>query len=105
MVVEVDSETNTPRHNVVSPISLLQNSPLYSPVKDSPCSPSPSLSLTVFPQSEDRTSPEPEEKSSPWSVNDRDEGIESEEEEHNGMESEDGKEMKCEITTLLLCWK
>ena len=81
MVVEVDSLNNISHHHMVitpqSPISILQNSPLYSPIKDSPCSPTSSLSLSVFPQSEDRTSPE--DKTSPWSANDNDEGIESEE--------------------------
>ena len=79
--MEVDSLKNISQHHIVttpqSPVSLLQNSPLYSPVKDSPCSPSSSLSLSVFPHSEDRTSQE--DKTSPWSANDKDEGIESEE--------------------------
>ena len=79
--MEVDSLNNISHHHMVttpqSPVSLLQNSPLYSPVKDSPCSPSSSLSLSVFPHSEDRTSQE--DKSSPWSPNDKDEGVESEE--------------------------
>ena len=84
MVMEVDSLNNISHHHMVmpphSPVSILQNSPIYSPIKDSPCSPTSSLSLSVFPQSEDRTSPE--DKTSPWSANDRDEGIESEEGEH-----------------------
>ena len=78
LVVEVDSLNNISHHHMVtthhSPVSLLQNSPLYSPVKDSPSS---SLSLFVFPHSENRTSHE--DKTYPWSPNDKDEGIESEE--------------------------
>lgn len=78
MVVEVDSLNNISHHQMVmtpqSPVSVLQNSPLYSPVRDSS-----SLSLSLpCPPSEDRTSCE--DKTSPWSVQDRtDEGIETEE--------------------------
>ena len=83
----MDSLNNISHHHMVttpqSPVSLLQNSSLYSPVKDSPCSPSSSLSLSVFPQSEDRTSQE--DKTSPWSPNDKDEGIELEEGEVYSM--------------------
>ena len=86
-VVEVDSLNNISHHHMVttpqSPVSLLQNSPLYSPVKDSPCSPSSPHSLSVFPHSEDRTSQE--DKTSPWSPNDKDEGIELEEGEVYSM--------------------
>ena len=75
--MEVDSLNNIPLHHMLvtpqSPISILQNSPIYSPAKDPPISPSSSssISISVFPQDEDRDSPE--------SSNDRDEGIESEE--------------------------
>jgi len=78
MVVEVDSLNNISHHQMVmtpqSPVSVLQNSPLYSPVRDSS-----SLSLSLpCPPSDDRTSCE--DKTSPWSVQDRtDEGIETEE--------------------------
>ena len=92
IVVEVDSFNNISHHHMVttpqSPVSLLQNSPLYSPVKDSPCSPSSSLSLSVFPQSEDRTSQE--DKTSPWSPNGKDEGIESQEGEVVGIYDKHG---------------
>jgi len=84
VVVEVDSSSNIPHHHRLvtpqSPISIIQNSPIYSPVKDSPISPSSSSSISIFmfPQEEDRTSPD--DRINTFNTLDRDEGIESEEE-------------------------
>ena len=69
LVVEVDSLNNIPQEHMV----MTPDSPLYSPGRDS-------LSLAVFPQSEDRSSPD---KYSPSSSSQRDEGIESEEGEND----------------------
>ena len=69
LVVEMDSLNNIPQEHMV----MTPDSPLYSPGRDS-------LSLAVFPQSEDRSSPD---KYSPSSSSQRDEGIESEEGEND----------------------
>ena len=96
LIVQVDSSSTIPHHHMMiipqSPVSILQNSPIYSPVKDPPCSPPSSFpSLLTCGEADDDTEKESgnvchdveeeedeEEKTSPWSSHDRDEGIESE---------------------------
>ena len=85
-MVEVDTASYIPQHHMVltpqSPVSLLQNSPLYSPVKDPICSPTPvSYRDTELEVEIDCTSVEGVKEAvfSVWSSNDSDEGIESEE--------------------------
>ena len=75
----------------ISPVSILQNSPLYSPVKDPPCSPSISLPSPLIHEGSNEgfemenynthTVEEEEEveMTTLWSSADSDEGIESEE--------------------------
>ena len=94
-VVEVDSLNNISHHQMMmtpgSPVSILQNSPL------SHCSPSSSLSLSVFPQSEDRAISE--DKISPLSPHYQDEGIESQEGEAEGWILEISKGSQIEWST------
>ena len=92
--VEVESLNNIPQHHMritpISPVSILQNSPLYSPVKDPPCSPSTSLPSPLIHEGSNEgfemenynthtMEEEEEEMTTLWSSADSDEGIESEE--------------------------
>ena len=94
--VEVESLNNIPQHHMritpISPVSILQNSPLYSPVKDPPCSPSISLPSPLIHEESNEgfemenynvhivaEEEEEVEMTTMWSSADSDEGIESEE--------------------------
>ena len=94
--MEVDSLNNIPQHHMriapISPVSILQNSPLYSPVKDPPCSPSTSLPSPLIHEGSNEgfemenynvhivaEEEEEVEMTTMWSSADSDEGIESEE--------------------------
>ena len=96
---------NIPQHHIqitpISPVSILQNSPLYSPVKDPPCSPSTSLPSPLIHEGSNEgfemenynvhTIEEEEEEvemTTMWSSADSDEGIESEEGDDKGCSYE-----------------
>ena len=99
--VEVDNLNNIPQHHVritpISPVSILQNSPLYSPVKGTPCSPSISLPSPLIHEGSNEgfemenyinhivaEEEEEVEMTTMWSSADSDEGIESEEGDDKG---------------------